>query len=430
MMEQRTITVQRISEKESDVFGWSTGFTDAVHNCPTSSEHYKSMMGKTIDSIEYYTTDGIYTMDIDDLYVPVKFAKADSAVKVSDADVSDGKTTIEKNLPDDFDPEYSVDGLDVTLEGSTLTYKKADAVTPGKYTLTVKDKAGKYADIKVSFLLTTKDMPAAYDTENKKLVEAEGSDADALNAYIKNISSVNVDGKDYAASGRGAVTIIDKDGTLKTDATPFAGAEAGKEFQITVTATGYTTPLTFTYKVAGETPAPSQIDTSALEAAIAEADGLKESDYTADSWAAYQTALANAKAALEAKESQEAVDQAKTALDKAKAALAKAEEPTKEVSTDALEKAIKAAGALKESDYTADSWKALQSALTEANTALKELLYTIEGTVPGLDEMPNGCRFCTRCKYADDRCRKEDPGMRTANGHMVRCFRYGKEGTV
>ena len=69
---------------------------------------------------------------------------------------------------------------------------------------------------------------------------------------------------------------------------------------------------------------------------------------------------------------QEAVDQAKTALDKAKAALAKAEEPTKEVSTDALEKAIKAAGALKESDYTADSWKALQSALTEANTALKE----------------------------------------------------------
>lgn len=205
----------------------------------------------------------------------VKFAKADSAVKVSDADVSDGKTTIEKNLPDDFDPEYSVDGLDVTLEGSTLTYKKADAVTPGKYTLTVKDKAGKYADIKVSFLLTTKDMPAAYDTENKKLVEAEGSDADALNAYIKNISSVNVDGKDYAASGRGAVTIIDKDGTLKTDATPFAGAEAGKEFQITVTATGYTTPLTFTYKVAGETPAPSQIDTSALEAAIAEADGLK-----------------------------------------------------------------------------------------------------------------------------------------------------------
>lgn len=33
---------------------------------------------------------------------------------------------------------------------------------------------------------------------------------------------------------------------------------------------------------------------------------------------------------------------------------------------------MKAAGALKESDYTADSWKALQSALAEADTALKE----------------------------------------------------------
>lgn len=33
---------------------------------------------------------------------------------------------------------------------------------------------------------------------------------------------------------------------------------------------------------------------------------------------------------------------------------------------------MKAAGALKESDYTADSWKVLQSALAEADTALKE----------------------------------------------------------
>ena len=33
---------------------------------------------------------------------------------------------------------------------------------------------------------------------------------------------------------------------------------------------------------------------------------------------------------------------------------------------------MKAADALKESDYTADSWKTLQSAMTEADTALKE----------------------------------------------------------
>ena len=31
---------------------WCTGFTKAVHNCPTSSEHYKAIMGQTISQIE------------------------------------------------------------------------------------------------------------------------------------------------------------------------------------------------------------------------------------------------------------------------------------------------------------------------------------------------------------------------------------------
>ncbi|MBC5684800.1 penicillin-binding Tp47 domain C-containing protein [Ruminococcus hominis] len=355
---------------------WSTGYTDSVHGCPTSSAHYASMMGKTIDSIEYYTTNGLYTIDIEDLYVPVKFAKTEDAVKVADSDISAGKTTIELNLQDDFDPEYSVDGLDVTVEGNVLTYKAttetraAGSIEPGKYTLTVKDKNGKYADIVTSFLLTTTNMPAAYDSENKKLVQAEGFDADALNSYIGKITSVNVNGTDYAATGRGKVEIIGSDGTLKTDAAPFKDAVAGTEFQITVTSTGYTIPLTFTYKVAGETPAPVVVDTSALEAAIAEADGLKESDYTAESWATYQAALVNARSVAEAKESQEAVDQAKATLDAAKAALVKAEQPVS-VDTSSLEKAISDAEALKEADYTADSWKAMQTALTKAKSALQ-----------------------------------------------------------
>ncbi len=42
------------------------------------------------------------------------------------------------------------------------------------------------------------------------------------------------------------------------------------------------------------------------------------------------------------------------------------------VSTTALEKAIAAASELKETDYTADSWKALQDALSVAKTALDE----------------------------------------------------------
>ena len=353
---------------------WCTGFTESVHNCPTSSEHYKSMMGKTIDSIEYYTTNGLYTMDIEDIYVPVK---ADNTVaEVADADILDGKTTISVQLPDEFKPEYSVDGLDVSVEGNVLTFKAATesraaaSVKPGKYTLTIKDKNKKYADVVTTFTLTTKDMPAAYDEENKKLVEAEGFDTDAFKAYLGNITSVNVNGKDYATSGRGSVVIINKDGTIKTDADPFKDAVAGTEFQITVASTGYTTPLTFTYKIA-ETPAPAEVDTTALEAAIAEADNLKEADYTADSWAAYQAALQNARTVLEAKESQEAVNQALSTLNAAKDALVKAEEEPVAINTASLEKAIADAKALKEADYTADSWKALQSALSDAQKALE-----------------------------------------------------------
>ena len=307
---------------------WSTGYTESVHGCPTSSAHYASMMGKTIDSIEYYTTNGLYTIDVNDLYVPVKFAKTEDAVKVADADISAGKTAIELNLRDDFDPEYTVEGLNVKVEGNVLTFKADSSINPGKYTLTVKDKNGKYADLKTTFILSTTDMPATYDADNKKLTMAENSNKEAFNTYIGNITSVNVNGTDYAARGKGSVKIIDKDGTLVTDAAPFKGAAAGTEFQITVTSTGYTTPLTFTYKVPGETPAPSedttkQVSTDALEKAMKAAGALNESDYTADSWKVLQSALAEADTALKEKKDQDTVDKATEQLNKAISALVK-----------------------------------------------------------------------------------------------------------
>ena len=216
----------------------------------------------------------------------------------------------------------------MNVEGNVLTYKSDSSIKPGKYTLTVKDKNGKYADLKTTFILSTTDMPATYDADNKKLTVAENSNKEAFNAYIGNITSVNVNGTDYAASGRGSVKIIDKDGTLVTDAAPFKDAAAGAEFKITVTSTGYTTPLTFTYKVPGETPAPSedttkQVSTDALEKAIKAADALKESDYTADSWKALQSALTEADTALKEKKDQDTVDKATEKLNKAISALVK-----------------------------------------------------------------------------------------------------------
>jgi len=44
------------------------------------------------------------------------------------------------------------------------------------------------------------------------------------------------------------------------------------------------------------------------------------------------------------------------------------------------------------------------------------------GEVPSASEPPSGCRFHTRCPYAEDRCRSEQPDWREIEpGRMVRC---------
>lgn len=221
---------------------WCTGFTTSVHGCPTSSAHYAQMMGETIDKVTYYTTNGIYEMDLDDIYVPVKIS---ATLSVDNAFVKSGETKVNfENLPSDFDAEYSVEGLDASVENGVLKFKDAKK---GKYTLVVKDKKGKYADMSADFMLQTEDMPATYDAEKTALVTADGFKAEDLQEYVKSITSVSVNGTSYAASGRGATVIVNEDGSIKTDAAPFANG-AG-DYQIVVSATGYK-DLEFTYTVA------------------------------------------------------------------------------------------------------------------------------------------------------------------------------------
>ncbi len=71
-----------------------------------------------------------------------------------------------------------------------------------------------------------------------------------------------------------------------------------------------------------------KVDLAELNKQIAAAEALKESDYTADSWAALAKALQAAKAAL-ASSDQAVVDKAAADLSAAIAALQKAETPTK-----------------------------------------------------------------------------------------------------
>ncbi len=181
----------------------------------------------------------------------------------------------------------------------------------------------------------------------------------------------------------------DQEGVVASGQTGITEAEDGAstlhtvEFQMTVNKAGSSVlvfgaadeskaprldKLTITLAKTTE-PEPSEPNYDALNAALEAAEKLVESDYTADSWAKVEAALADAKAALSATD-QTTVDAAAKALTDAVAALVKAEpEPTKPDYA-ALNAAIEAAEALKSDDYTAESWAAVETALADAKDAL------------------------------------------------------------
>ncbi|APF02523.1 TPA: dipeptide ABC transporter ATP-binding protein [Legionella pneumophila] len=53
-----------------------------------------------------------------------------------------------------------------------------------------------------------------------------------------------------------------------------------------------------------------------------------------------------------------------------------------------------------------------------------EKLSIITGTVPSLESMPSGCRFHTRCIYAFERCRHEEPQLQEVEHRVLRCHLY------
>lgn len=319
---------------------WSVGIVTESHGCPLSSNHYKSMVGKTIKNVTYYTSKGIFTLPVE--YKVLEHAK-DAAVEAENAAVSAGQTNLAVALPADFNSAYAVTdakgkevkGFKVTEENiasAVSTYaasytqnKKLVISYPNdaenkEYTLTVSDKNNKYAPITTTFELYADTVSAAYnnDATAPKLVKAEGATDAQFADFIGKIKSVNVNGKVYPApgKGKGAVKIIKEDGTIDTTQAPFA---KGSSFEIKVSATGYKGALSFTYDK------PAVIDTKALESVIEKADTLKEADYTADSWKTFSQVLSSAKAVLEKKEDQTKVDNAVESLNRAIESLKKKE---------------------------------------------------------------------------------------------------------
>jgi peptide/nickel transport system ATP-binding protein len=59
------------------------------------------------------------------------------------------------------------------------------------------------------------------------------------------------------------------------------------------------------------------------------------------------------------------------------------------------------------------------------DTPSKSLLPAIEGVVPALHEMPAGCRFSNRCRYADDLCRARVPPLEAVGpAHDAACHHW------
>ncbi|MUK41704.1 ATP-binding cassette domain-containing protein [Aliivibrio fischeri] len=64
----------------------------------------------------------------------------------------------------------------------------------------------------------------------------------------------------------------------------------------------------------------------------------------------------------------------------------------------------------------------LMASMPSLHLKPKTDLDTIPGTVPSLNEMPSGCRFSTRCKYKQNKCEVEVPGMNQVGAlHQVSC---------
>ena len=73
---------------------------------------------------------------------------------------------------------------------------------------------------------------------------------------------------------------------------------------------------------------------------------------------------------------------------------------------------------------------ALLSAVPSADPVLRDRASRIRliGDPPSPIDLPPGCRFASRCPFAEERCRTEEPALRSFDGHKVRCHLVSDDG--
>ncbi|MBJ6360558.1 dipeptide ABC transporter ATP-binding protein [Paenibacillus sp. GCM10012307] len=70
--------------------------------------------------------------------------------------------------------------------------------------------------------------------------------------------------------------------------------------------------------------------------------------------------------------------------------------------------------------------KGLLRSITKLDSPRKTKLYSIEGSIPAMNDLPTGCRFNPRCPHATDHCRSESPPLMDVNGRKAACWYAGE----
>jgi peptide/nickel transport system ATP-binding protein len=69
--------------------------------------------------------------------------------------------------------------------------------------------------------------------------------------------------------------------------------------------------------------------------------------------------------------------------------------------------------------------KGLLASIPRLDTTPKAKLSVIEGMVPGLLDLPDGCRFENRCPHRQPQCTQASPLIEQVSAsHEVSCFRW------
>ena len=82
----------------------------------------------------------------------------------------------------------------------------------------------------------------------------------------------------------------------------------------------------------------------------------------------------------------------------------------------------------KKTEFSHPYTEGLMLSIPHMDTPAHTRLEVIPGAVPHPLDLPKGCKFAPRCKYATDKCREEEPEMLTVSpNQQIRCFYPRKE---